>query len=79
MIGITARSGISLGINLQKKNDRLDVGSEEARKQLWWSIFRLEHLLSVMTGRVSCVGSASSSLPPPLPLPSLAHTGSETQ
>lgn len=75
MIGIAARSGISLGINLHKKDDGLDADSEEARKQLWWSIFRLEHLLSVMTGRVSCIGSASSSLPPPLPLPSLAHTG----
>ncbi|KAJ5288112.1 hypothetical protein N7478_003798 [Penicillium angulare] len=75
MIGIAARSGISLGINLHEKHDELDADSEEARKQLWWSIFRLEHLLSLMTGRVSCIGSASSSLPPPLPLPSLAHTG----
>lgn len=75
MIAIAARSGISLGINLHSKHGGLDINSEEARKQLWWSIFRLEHLLSVMTGRVSCIGSASSSLPPPLPLPNLAHTG----
>ena len=64
-----------MGINLHKKHDGLDADSEEARKQLWWSIFRMEHLLSVMTGRVSCITSVSSSLPPPLPLPSLAHTG----
>lgn len=79
MIGIATRSGISLGINLHKNQDGPDVEAEEARKQLWWSIFRLEHLLSVMTGRVSCVGSASSSLPPPLPLPTLAHTGFASQ
>lgn len=75
MIGIAARSGVSLGINLDKRHGGLDDNSEEARKQLWWSIFRLEHLLSVMTGRVSCIGLASSSLSPPLPVPSLAHTG----
>lgn len=78
MIGIAARSAISLGINLQKKKDGTDEISEEARKQLWWSIFRLEHLLSVMTGRVSCLGSASSSLSPPTPLPSPAHAESDS-
>ncbi|KAJ5982051.1 hypothetical protein N7451_012151 [Penicillium sp. IBT 35674x] len=75
MVAITARSGISLGINLHNKHGGYDIDSEEARKQLWWSIFRLEHLLTVMTGRASCMGSASSFLPPPLPLPNLAHAG----
>lgn len=75
MIGIAARSGIALGINLQKKNVELDVNSGEARKQLWWSIFHLEHLLSVMTGRVSCLWDTSSSAPPPLASPSITHTG----
>jgi len=40
MIGIAARSGIALGLNLEKKIIRLDIRSGEARKQLWWSIFR---------------------------------------
>lgn len=75
IIGSAARSGISLGIHSRKKCDRLDIDAEEARKQLWWSIFRLEHLLSAMTGRVSCVGSASTSLDPPLPLPNVSHDG----
>lgn len=74
MIGVATRSGIALGLNLQKKNDGLDIKSGEARNQLWWSIFRLEHLLSVMTGRVSCLGDASSSTPPPLAPEYLAHT-----
>lgn len=34
---------------------------------MWWSIFYLEHLLSVMTGRVTCLGDGSCSAPPPLP------------
>jgi hypothetical protein len=75
MIAIAARSGISLGLNLKRKNDSFDMNSRETRKQVWWSIFRLENLLSVMTGRNSCLGSSSSTLPPPLPFPNLVHTG----
>lgn len=78
MIGIAARSGINFGLNLQKKDAGLDLKSDEARNQLWWSIFRLEHLLSVMTGRVSCLGDSSSSAPPPLAFENLAHPGQVT-
>lgn len=73
MIGIAARSGIALGINLCKKNVAFDARSGEARTNLWWTIVRLEHILSVMTGRVSCLGDASSSAP--LPNPSLSYSG----
>jgi hypothetical protein len=65
MIGIATRSGIALGLNLRKKTMGLDVKSREARNQLWWSIFRLESLLSIMTGRVSSLGDASSFANPP--------------
>lgn len=71
MIGIATRSGISLGLNLEKRIPGLDVRSGEARKQLWWSIHRLESLLSVMTGRVSSLGNASSSASPPYLNPNL--------
>ena len=76
MIGIAARSGIALGINLQR-NVALGTNTGEARNQLWWSIFRLEHFLSDMTGRVSCIGHDSSSAPPPLPLSDPAPTASD--
>ncbi|KAJ5267885.1 hypothetical protein N7478_010693 [Penicillium angulare] len=66
IIGIAVRSGIALGLNLQQKSSQHDLKSDEARKLLWWSIFRLENVLSVMTGRVSCLGSAFCSTPPPL-------------
>lgn len=67
MIGIAARSGIALGLNLRRTSNKFDSESSESRKRLWWSIFHLEHLLSVMTGRVSCLGDGSCSAPPPLP------------
>ncbi|KAJ5482150.1 hypothetical protein N7475_000962 [Penicillium sp. IBT 31633x] len=78
MIGIAARSGIALGLNLQKNIKGLDVSSSEARKSLWWSIFRLENLLSVMTGRVSCLGNDSCSTSPPLLASILDYAVSDT-
>lgn len=64
MIGIAARSGIALGLNINKRVSIFDVKAREARKHLWWSIFRLENILSVITGRVSCLGNASLSMSP---------------
>lgn len=67
MVGIAARSGIALGLNIRRTNNIFDAEATEARKRLWWSIFYLEHLLSAMTGRASCLGDGSCSAPPPLP------------
>jgi hypothetical protein len=67
MIGIAARAGIALGLNFRRTNNKLDSASNEARMRLWWSVFYLEHLLSVMTGRISCLGDGSCSAPLPLP------------
>ncbi|KAJ5982088.1 hypothetical protein N7451_012188 [Penicillium sp. IBT 35674x] len=73
MIGIAVRSGIALGLNLSRKNVASVASSGEARTNLWWAVVRLEHLLSVMTGRVSCLGDTSSSAPPPNPV--LSYSG----
>jgi hypothetical protein len=56
MIGIAIRSAIALGLNLRIKDNRVDLQASEARKRLWWSIYYLEHVLSVMTGRISYLG-----------------------
>ncbi|KAJ5743376.1 hypothetical protein N7533_010478, partial [Penicillium manginii] len=78
IIGIAVRSSIALGLNLQQKTGEHDLKSDEARKLLWWSIFRLENVLSVMTGRISCLGSAFCSTPPPLLGPVLESGGPDT-
>ncbi|KAI2673850.1 transcriptional regulator family: Fungal Specific TF [Penicillium roqueforti] len=52
---------------VNRTNNIFDAEATEARKRLWWSIFYLEHLLSAMTGRASCLGDGSCSAPPPLP------------
>ncbi|KAJ5202893.1 hypothetical protein N7449_004972 [Penicillium cf. viridicatum] len=68
MIGIATRSGIALGLNLRITNKKFDSESNAARTRLWWSIFYLEHILSIMTGRVSCIGDGSCPVGPPQPL-----------
>lgn len=75
MIGIAALTGIALGLNIKEMISGLDVNSSEARNQLWWSIVRLEGILSVMTGRVSFLGIASCSASPPRLDPVLNHEG----
>ncbi|KAE8348841.1 fungal-specific transcription factor domain-containing protein [Aspergillus coremiiformis] len=61
------RSALSLGINLRLVDGRTHYMSKEARSRLWWSIFLLEHQLTSITGRISCVGENLSSTPLPVP------------
>ena len=77
MVGIAARAGVGLGLHLQGADNQSDMESSEIRKRLWWSIFYLEHRLSVMTGRVSCIGSGSCTTRPPLPFGNLGYEMSD--
>ncbi|GLA56182.1 hypothetical protein AnigIFM63604_005052, partial [Aspergillus niger] len=58
--GMAFRSAISLGINLRFVDGQTEYPAKEARVRLWWSIFLLEHLLTAITGRASCVGESLS-------------------
>lgn len=62
------RSAISLGINLRLTDDKTHNASKEARCRLWWSIYSVEHLLTSMHGRASCVGESLCAVPAPTPL-----------
>ncbi|KAJ6002960.1 hypothetical protein N7451_005507 [Penicillium sp. IBT 35674x] len=65
--GRAARSAIALGLNLRETSGQIDPVSKETRTRLWWSIFHLEHLLSGMTGRSTCVDYRALSVYPPAP------------
>lgn len=67
MIGTAVRSSIALGLHLQATHNKLNTSALEARHKLWWSIFVLDYLLSVMTGRDSGLGNSFTSAIPPLP------------
>lgn len=68
MIGTASRAGIALGLHLRATHNKLDAQALEARQKLWFSIFILENLLSVMTGRASSLGNSFTSAPPPVAL-----------
>ncbi|KAJ5558029.1 hypothetical protein N7461_002001 [Penicillium sp. DV-2018c] len=65
--GMALRSALSLGINLRLTDDRTTDAAKESRSRLWWTIYSLEHLITTMTGRASCVGEGLCSVPVPLP------------
>ncbi|KAL1855030.1 hypothetical protein Plec18170_004444 [Paecilomyces lecythidis] len=65
--GLAIRSAIALGVNLRNVDGRTTDESKEARSRLWWSLYYLEHLLAVSTGRVSCISESATSTDPPLP------------
>jgi hypothetical protein len=41
--------------------------SKEIRYRVWWSLYTVEHLLTVMTGRPSCIIDSSCTTPLPVP------------
>ncbi|RAK73373.1 uncharacterized protein BO72DRAFT_451743 [Aspergillus fijiensis CBS 313.89] len=67
MAGRAARCAIALGLNLRGVGLNVDATSRESRTRLWWSLFILEQLLSVMTGRTPCIEWRSFSIPAPIP------------
>ncbi|KAI9043561.1 transcription factor [Aspergillus affinis] len=67
MSSLAFRSALSLGINLRFVDDRTQNASKEARCRLWWAIYIFEHLLTSITGRVSCVGEGLTATPLPVP------------
>lgn len=62
------RSALSLGVNLRLTDDKTHDTSKEARCRLWWSIYCMEHLLTSMHGRASCIGESLCAVPAPTPL-----------
>ncbi|OJJ96171.1 hypothetical protein ASPACDRAFT_125659 [Aspergillus aculeatus ATCC 16872] len=73
------RSAVSLGINLRLESSGTSRAAKEARCRLWWSIYLLEHLLTAITGRVSCVGESLSATPLPIPFEEEAWNSPEVR
>ncbi|KAL3456224.1 fungal-specific transcription factor domain-containing protein [Aspergillus heterothallicus] len=53
--GRAARLAVSMGLNLRSGSTQIDPVAKETRSRIWWSIVTLEHSLSCLTGRTSCV------------------------
>ncbi|KAJ9223174.1 transcriptional regulator family: Fungal Specific TF [Paecilomyces variotii] len=64
---LAVRSAIALGINMKNTSVTTHNLSKEARYRVWWSLYSFEHLLGIMTGRVTCILDGVSTAPLPLP------------
>ncbi|KAL4945071.1 hypothetical protein BDV06DRAFT_185939 [Aspergillus oleicola] len=65
---LALRSGISLGLNLRNASGVMPDQSKEARYRVWWCLYTFEHLLGVMTGRMTGISDGICTTPMPLPV-----------
>ncbi|KAE8355325.1 fungal-specific transcription factor domain-containing protein [Aspergillus coremiiformis] len=67
LCGSAVRSALSLGLHLRNIGTCTSDTSKEIRYRVWWSLYTLEHRLSVMTGRPSCIIDGTCTTPLPVP------------
>lgn len=65
--GSAIRGALALGLHLQNVGVCTSDSSKEVRYRVWWSLYNIEHLLEVMTGRPSCIIDNSCTTPLPVP------------
>ncbi|KAE8353298.1 fungal-specific transcription factor domain-containing protein [Aspergillus coremiiformis] len=65
--GLAVRSAIALGLNIKNTSESMPGTLKEARYRVWWCIYAFEHMLGIMTGRVSSITDGICSTPMPLP------------
>lgn len=56
-----------MGLNLRSDTDSVPHPSKEARYRVWWALFMLDTVLSVITGRPPSTGAIFSTTPLPIP------------
>ncbi|KAF4221464.1 hypothetical protein CNMCM6457_001866 [Aspergillus fumigatiaffinis] len=65
--GSAMRGAFALGLHLRNVGICTSDTSKEIRYRVWWSLYTLDHLLSAMTGRPSCIVDTSCTTPLPVP------------
>lgn len=58
---------MTLGLHLRNVGICTSDTSKEIRYRVWWSLYTIEHVLSVMTGRPSCIIDSACTTPLPVP------------
>lgn len=67
IIGIAIRSAVAMGLNLRSETDSVAHLSKETRYRVWWALFMLDTVLSVMTGRPPSSSTVFCTTPLPIP------------
>ncbi|KAJ5211038.1 Transcription factor [Penicillium cf. griseofulvum] len=65
--GSAVRGALALGLHLRNVGASISDTSKEIRYRVWWSLYTLDHLLTIMTGRPSCIIDSSCTTPMPVP------------
>lgn len=65
--GSAVRGAISLGLHLRNVGATTSDTSKEIRYRVWWSLYTLDHMLNVITGRPSCIIDGACTTPIPIP------------
>ncbi|CAG8260312.1 unnamed protein product [Penicillium olsonii] len=75
--GSAVRGALALGLHLQNVGVSISDSSKEIRYRVWWSLYTLDYLLALMTGRPSCVNDSSCTTPMPVPFDEVDFQKSE--
>lgn len=67
LCGSAVRGALALGLYLRNLGSCTSDISKEIRYRVWWSLYTVEHLLTVITGRPSCIVDSSCTTPLPVP------------
>ncbi|KAJ5331760.1 Transcription factor [Penicillium atrosanguineum] len=67
LCGSAVRGALALGLHLRNLGSCTSDNSKEIRYRVWWSLYTVEHLLTVITGRPSCIIDSSCTTPLPVP------------
>lgn len=73
VIGLAIRYAQTLGLNLRNTVPDLSEVEKELRARVWHSLYGVEHLLCLMTGRPSAVRDQDCSVPLPRPIDEQHH------
>ncbi|KAF2655822.1 hypothetical protein K491DRAFT_657751 [Lophiostoma macrostomum CBS 122681] len=69
IMGIGIRMAYALDLHVRNTDPALPSTEKETLVRAWWSLYTLEHLLNVVTGRPSAIVDASCSVPLPSSMP----------
>ncbi|KAJ9641099.1 hypothetical protein H2199_005767 [Coniosporium tulheliwenetii] len=68
LCGLAARDAIALGLHIRNEDPNIDHFKRETRIRMWWSLYTLDRLVTVISGRPSAVRDDECSVPFPLPI-----------
>lgn len=68
MSGIAIRFACSLGLNMRNESRNMSDSVKEIRYRIWWALCSVERLLTIMTGRSTCLLDADCTIPLPVPV-----------